>query len=160
MTLRRGGQRLRCRDRIGVATVRLEGGERDVVHQRVRLAPVQLRRGHNFSIDADASQHRDVRPQPRRVALVNHHREPGLDKAASPADDVAPVAEVVMTLPRQLGFRRERVMHPDQRARACRHSGANSAFVEHAHAGAGAREMERDRASDHARANHYYVRAR
>src|SRR5208282_3358105 len=55
-----------------------------------------------------------------------------LDEPALPADDFAPVAKVVLALPGQLGFRRECVMHPDQRARPCRHSGANSAFVEHA----------------------------
>ena len=91
-----------------------------------------------------------------RVAFVDHHRETSLDESASPADDLAPVAEVVVALPRQLGFRRERVMHPDQRARPRRHSGANSALVEHAHAGTCPREMERDRASNHACADYDY----
>src|SRR6266481_8268315 len=64
-----------------------------------------------------------------------------------------------MALPRELGLRRERVMHPDQRARSRRHPGADSALVEHADLRARARQVKRKRASNHARTNYNYVRA-
>ena len=159
VTFRRSRERLRRRDGIGVTAVRLERGERDIIDERVMLDLPQLGRGHNFGIDAYALEHRDVCSQPRRVALINHDRETSLDETASPTDDVVPVAEVAMALPGQLGFRREGVMHPDQRARPCRHPGANSAPVERVTQHQSRAMPERNQHPPRP-ANHDYVRVR
>src|SRR5277367_5259057 len=135
-------------------------GECDVIDESVVFALVQFGRGHNFSIDANALKHRNICTQPPRIAFVDDDGETRLDETASPAHDVAPIAEVMMALPGQLGFRRERIMHPDQRARPRRHPRANSVLVEHAHTSARARKVERERASDHTRADYDYVCAR
>ena len=69
------------------------------------------------------------------------------------------MGEVAQALPRQLGFRRESVMHPQQRARTRRHSGAHLAlFVEDRDARPAAGEMEREAASHHPGADHDYFR--
>src|SRR5271166_5961048 len=148
---------MRSGDRVGIAAMRLVGGQRDILKVYIRIDAMELLGRDDIGIDAESALHGDIGAESLDVGLTDHDSESSLDKPAFATDDIGPIPEVSTAGLRESDLRREGIMHADQRSGACRHPGADVAPFEDVDARARARQMHREAASDDAGANNDYA---
>ena len=85
---------MRSGNGVGIAAMRLVGGQRDILKCYIRIDAMELLGRDDIGIDAESAQHRDIGAERVDIAPVDHDSESGLDKTAFATDDFAPIPEV------------------------------------------------------------------